>query len=250
MKRAVPLVRPRLSAVLLGVSALALSACAEMVATPTEDVSAAQPEAQTSKTNKKKRVPKLAAKAKDVPAPTAFAATDKAIWDGRPSLGAIWVAHPDAPQAERVQIINKKTGKRVAGALFKRKTKAAGPPIQLSSEAALALGVGPGQTTTLEITAIRPSDNVPPANDGAIRMARAEEEKKVWGEPEFKDAPDTELLMAAAEIVPAPTRVTTFNADIPMGVFPEYDAALVVQARLSQAGSSVRGTGEQQHDDC
>ncbi len=241
MKRAVPLVKPRLTKLLLGVSVLALSACAEQVATTTKDT-AAPSEAQTSK-NKNKTAPKTAAKAKDVPAPTAFAATDTAIWDGRPTLGAIWVAHPDAPQAERVEIVNQKTGKRVTGALFTRKTKDAGPPIQLSAEAARALGVGPGQTTTLAITAIRPSNEVPLPDDAAIKVAEVTAKKTIWGDEPAQAEPapeppiDQELLIAAAQApMAAPTANASFVADVPMGVFPDYDAALIVQARLSQAG--------------
>ena len=31
---------------------------------------------------------------RDVEAPDAFQVTEKGLWDGRPSLGGVWVAHP------------------------------------------------------------------------------------------------------------------------------------------------------------
>jgi len=236
MTRVVPLVTRGFSVLLMGVSAIALTACAELTATSDQETPV-QPEAQTSKTNKKIRAPKTAAKVKDVPAPTAFAATDTAIWDGRPSLGAIWVAHPDAPQAERVQIVNTATGKKIAGALFTRKSRAAGPPIQMSSQAALALGVGPGQTAELKITAIRPEDDIP------VQMAKAPANAEIWGDSEPAVAPDTELLLAAQD-APLAGPGPELAGAVPMGVFPDYDAAVLVQARLSQAGvrSEIRET--------
>lgn len=231
MKRAVPLVKRGLNTLSLGFSVAALSACSELVVTSADDAPAL-PEAQTS--NIKEKAPKTAAKVRDVPAPTAFAATDKAIWDGRPSLGAIWVAHPDAPQAERVKILNTKTGKAVAGALFTRKTRAAGPPIQLSSQAALALGVGPGQTATIKITAIRPSDDLPV--QAPLKMAQSD----IWGtpdaEPQTEPQEDTELLLAAQNAPSVVPDNPLFDAGLPMGTYVTKDAALLVQARLSQAG--------------
>ena len=44
---------------------------------------------------------------RDVEAPEVFQVTEKALWDGRPSLGGVWVAHPDSDQPERVIIRNK-----------------------------------------------------------------------------------------------------------------------------------------------
>jgi hypothetical protein len=39
---------------------------------------------------------------RDVEAPEVFDVTDAGLWDGRPSLGGVWVAHPDATDPERV----------------------------------------------------------------------------------------------------------------------------------------------------
>ena len=43
---------------------------------------------------------------RDVEAPDVFQVTDSALWDGRPSLGGIWVASPDAVDPERVILRN------------------------------------------------------------------------------------------------------------------------------------------------
>ncbi len=92
---------------------------------------------------------------RDVESPDIFQVTEKALWDGRPSIGGVWVAHPDSKQPERVIIRNKTNGKFVIGALFKRERNNPGPRLQLSSEAATALGVLAGAPTTLNVTALR-----------------------------------------------------------------------------------------------
>jgi cell division septation protein DedD len=92
---------------------------------------------------------------KDVEAPEVFQKTEKALWDGRPSLGGVWVAHPDNKKPERVIIRNEANGKFVIGALFNREKSLPGPPFQLSSDAAVALGVPAGTTLDLSVTAMR-----------------------------------------------------------------------------------------------
>ncbi len=92
---------------------------------------------------------------REVEAPEVFQATDSALWDGRPSLGGIWVAAPDATNPERVLIFNPATGKSVTGALFRRERENPGPRLQLSSDAAEALGILAGQPTEIRVTALR-----------------------------------------------------------------------------------------------
>jgi hypothetical protein len=91
----------------------------------------------------------------DVEAPEVFQATDSALWDGRPSLGGIWVAAPDVTNPERVLMFNPATGKSITGALFKRERDNPGPRLQLSSDAAEALGILAGQPTEIKVTALR-----------------------------------------------------------------------------------------------
>jgi hypothetical protein len=92
---------------------------------------------------------------RDVEAPQVFEATDSGLWDGRPSLGGVWVASPDAVDPERVIIRNPANGRFVIGALFRRERMNPGPPLQISSDAAAALDILAGSPTSLHVTALR-----------------------------------------------------------------------------------------------
>lgn len=92
---------------------------------------------------------------RDVEAPEVFSVTDMALWDGRPSLGGVWVASPDAVDPERVILRNTANGKFVIGALFRRERDNPGPTLQISSDAAAALGLLAGQPGKISVTALR-----------------------------------------------------------------------------------------------
>ncbi len=92
---------------------------------------------------------------RDVEAPDIFQATEAGLWDGRPSLGGVWVAHPDVKEPERAIIRNEQNGQFVIGALFKRERQSPGPRLQISSDAAAALGVLAGQPSNLNVVALR-----------------------------------------------------------------------------------------------
>ena len=92
---------------------------------------------------------------KDVESPDVFEANETALWDGRPSLGGIWIAAPEVTDPERVIIRNPKNGKFVIGALFRMAREYAGPRLQLSSDAADALGILAGQPTMVSVVALR-----------------------------------------------------------------------------------------------
>lgn len=92
---------------------------------------------------------------RDVEAPEVFQVTEAGLWDGRPSLGGVWVAHPDVGEPERVIIRNTDNSKFVIGALFRRERENPGPPIQVSSDAADALGMLAGAPAQLNVTALR-----------------------------------------------------------------------------------------------
>ncbi|MBL9072522.1 MAG: SPOR domain-containing protein [Tabrizicola sp.] len=118
--------------------------------------------------------------ATDVEAPEVFQATDSALWDGRPSLGGIWVASPDVTNPERVVMFNPATGKSITGALFKRERDNPGPRLQLSSDAAEALGILAGQPTEIRVTALRKEEKAetaaaPAATDTAAADPTAKE---------------------------------------------------------------------------
>ncbi len=92
---------------------------------------------------------------RDVEAPEVFQVTGSGLWDGRPSLGGVWVAHPDVTDPERVIIRNEANGKFVIGALFRRERDNPGPALQVSSDAANALEMLAGAPAPLSVTALR-----------------------------------------------------------------------------------------------
>ncbi len=92
---------------------------------------------------------------RDVEAPEVFQVSEAGLWDGRPSLGGVWVAHPDVSEPERVIIRNTANNKFVVGALFRRERENPGPRLQVSSDAADTLGMLAGQPMNLNVTALR-----------------------------------------------------------------------------------------------
>ncbi len=92
---------------------------------------------------------------RDVEAPNVFNVTDMGLWDGRPSLGGVWVAHPDVKDPERVIIRNTENSQSVIGALFRRERENPGPIMQVSSDAAEALGMLAGSPARLSVVALR-----------------------------------------------------------------------------------------------
>ena len=98
---------------------------------------------------------------RDVEAPEVFSKRDAALWDGRPSLGGVWVAHPDARTPERVIIRNTESGRETIGALFRRERMNPGPIFQVSADAAAAVGMLAGAPTGIEVIALRTEEIAP-----------------------------------------------------------------------------------------
>lgn len=140
---------------LLGVSAFALSAC-NAIDLPFGQTAAA------SATSPDLTRPAAAAQSDtnglEVEAPDVFYLEQTGLWDGRPSLGGVWVAHPDVTDPERVLVTNNANGETVVGALFRRERENHGPEIMVSSDAAAALNVIAGQPTEFTIVALRPQE--------------------------------------------------------------------------------------------
>ncbi|WP_151718107.1 SPOR domain-containing protein [Gemmobacter serpentinus] len=111
---------------------------------------------------------------RDIEAPEIFQTTDTALWDGRPSLGGVWVASPDATDPERVILRNPANGKFVIGALFRRERENPGPKLQISSDAASALGLLAGQPGKINVTALR-REEVPVQTDASKPLLDAAE---------------------------------------------------------------------------
>lgn len=102
---------------------------------------------------------------RDVEAPEVFQEADRGLWDGRPSLGGVWVAHPDVSDPERAMIRNESNGKFVIGVIYRPERQTPGPAFQVSSDAAEALGMIAGQPANLKVTALR-REEVPVGGDG------------------------------------------------------------------------------------
>ena len=160
---------------------------------------------------------------RDVEAPEVFSATEAGLWDGRPSLGGVWVAHPDVKDPERVIIRNTTNNKFVVGALFRRERDIPGPRLQISSDAAEALGMLAGAPAQLNVTALRKEEvAVEPAGADAANTGELAEPADVQettldpiaGAAAAIDAatPTTPTSPAAAA---APARPTGSNLDKP-----------------------------------
>lgn len=158
---------------------------------------------------------------RDVEAPDVFSATEAALWDGRPSLGGVWVAHPDVGEPERVMIRNASNGKSVVGALFRREREIPGPRIQASSDAASALGMLAGAPVKLDVVALR--------------------REEVTEEPQVAAAPAPETVAA----VPETTEVAETTLDPIAGAAAAIDAAGADAAGADTAGTGVAAVADE-----
>jgi cell division septation protein DedD len=137
---------------------------------------------------------------RDVEAPEVFEKNENALWDGRPSLGGVWIAHSDSKQPERVIIRNEANNKFVIGALFRRERANPGPALQLSSDAAAELGVQAGTPTKLRVTALRREtvNETPPAEDVAPNVTENVAATPL-GEPNADENLEAKILASVAE---------------------------------------------------
>ncbi len=114
-----------------------------------------------------------AAAERDIEAPEIFQVSEAGLWDGRPSLGGVWVAHPEVEEPGRVIIRNEQNGQFVIGALFRRERETPGPRLQVSSDAAAAIGMLAGQPTNLDVVALKRQEG-PVGEEAALPAATAE----------------------------------------------------------------------------
>lgn len=145
---------------------------------------------------------------RDVEAPDVFQVTEAGLWDGRPSIGGVWIAHPDVDEPERVIIRNNSNGKFVIGALFRRERALPGPRLQTSSDAAAALGMLAGAPVELNVTALRREAVAPdPTPESADDVAIADLDAPVDVATTALDAPASTadpIASAAAAAIDAP----------------------------------------------
>lgn len=188
---------------------------------------------------------------RDVEAPEVFSATDQGLWDGRPSLGGVWVAHPDVSEPERVIIRNEANGKFVIGALFRKERDLPGPKLQISSDAAAALGMLAGAPAPLNVTALRREETAAPEVTEAVTsptetVAAPAEVTETSLDPiaaagaAIEAAPETAAAPAApapAPAAPAPRPASSLEKPfVQVGIFS-------VEKNAERAANQMRGAG-------
>ncbi|WP_425091067.1 SPOR domain-containing protein [Tropicimonas sp. S265A] len=143
-------------------------------------------------------------------APEVFGVSDTGLWDGRPSLGGVWVAYPEVADPERVVIRNQANGSFVIGALFRRERDNPGPRFQVSSDAAAALNILAGQPTELEVVALRKV-----VTERAAQEAEAAATAAAAPAPEPEPAGIDPAAVAAAAIAQSEGRDIDFDSALP-----------------------------------
>lgn len=187
---------------------------------------------------------------RDVEAPDVFQTRETALWDGRPSLGGVWVASPETKDPERVIIRNTANDKFVIGALFRRETLNPGPRLQISSDAAAALGILAGQPTEISVVALR-RDEAPVETDATRPILDAAETVETQSldpvaaaaaaidRAEGKPASAAPSTAAPAPMpAPAPAQAATASPGrtIQIGIFS-------VEANANRAADTLRKAG-------
>ncbi|MCI5108934.1 MAG: SPOR domain-containing protein [Marivita sp.] len=183
---------------------------------------------------------------RDVEAPEVFSVSENGLWDGRPSLGGVWAAHPDVSEPERVIIRNETNGNFVIGALFRKERETPGPRLQISSDAAAALGVLAGAPTQLNVVALRreevPDDatSAPPQDapigDGGFDAPTDVAETTLDPIAESAAAALDAAPPPAPAAAPAPATSTLDKPFIQIGIFSIEQNANNTATAMRQAG--------------
>jgi len=171
---------------------------------------------------------------RDVEAPNVVNISEAGLWDGRPSLGGIWVAHPDAKDPEKVIIRNPQNGKFVIGALFGREREFSGPSLQLSSNAAEALGILAGQPTNVSVVALRRQSD-------PVETPEAEKAENQVIEESLDPIQQTaEAAIAAADTTtPKPKPSSLLKPYLQIGIFGVEENARSAVSSMSAKGLSA-----------
>lgn len=196
---------------------------------------------------------------RDVEAPEVFQVEERGLWDGRPSLGGVWVAHPDVSDPERVIIRNQENGSFVIGALFRRERENPGPRLQVSSDAAAALEMLAGAPAELQVTALRREEVSEPEQTATadfdapdeISAAALDAAPEEGGETADGVATGADPIASAAAAIdaaetastptaaPAPTPAPASTLDRPyvqIGIFS-------IEANATRTADRLRGNG-------
>lgn len=180
---------------------------------------------------------------RDVEAPEVFSATDQGLWDGRPSLGGVWVAHPDVTEPERVIIRNEANGKFVIGALFRKERDLPGPKLQISSDTAAALNILAGAPAPLNVTALRreeTQEEVPELEATTGQIAAPTEVSETSLDPIAAAGAAIDAAaatpVAAAAPKPKPSSSSLPKPFVQLGIFS-------IEANASRVAKQMRSAG-------
>lgn len=178
-----------------------------------------------------------------VESPELFSESAMALWDGKPTLKGLWVAHPDAPMALRVRMTNPRTGTQIDGALLPG-TPMAGRELLISAEAADALGLRPQVPGEIRLVAVERQVARAPEPDryaDALPVGEAAEPEPamVEGEP-VPMAGDLQDLPIALQPAAAPAPAVVEAAPAPAAPVPEQPAppAVVAEAARTEQTAS------------
>lgn len=190
---------------------------------------------------------------RDVEAPDIFSVREPGLWDGRPSLGGVWVAHPDVDQPERVLISNPANGTSVVGALFRRERDNPGPALQVSSDAAQELQMLAGAPAELNVVALRREEVAAPAPAEEALTPVSDADVETIAAPGEIEATALDPIAGAAAAIeaaeaeapaapppaPTPAPAATSNLDRPyiqLGIFSVEDNATNTASQMAGRG--------------
>jgi hypothetical protein len=167
---------------------------------------------------------------RDIEAPQVFSKRDRALWDGRPSLGGVWVAHPDVRTPERVIIRNTETGRETIGALFRRERMNPGPIFQVSADAAAAVGMLAGAPTGIEVIAlrteeVRPAPAAPEPEVPAVAVAETASAPAATATAAAAPAPEAAVAATPAATAQVETAGAVASASETMIALPDAEPA-------------------------
>ena len=175
----------------------------------------------------------------DVEAPEVFQLSEDGTWDGKPSLGAVWIAHADAGEPLRTIIRREGTDAFVVGMLYRRSASNPGTGFQVSADAAEALGLMSGEIARLDVTALVPETvpaDAPEPGASPLDAAAPIETAELAPALEAVPAVAAPVPPAAPEPVSAPAPSSLSRPYVQIGIFS-------VEANAERAAGELRARG-------
>ncbi|MEM9968625.1 MAG: SPOR domain-containing protein [Pseudomonadota bacterium] len=165
----------------------------------------------------------------EVEAPDIYDLTSLGTWDGRPSLGGVWVAHPDVRSPERVIIRATRSNTSVVGSLFRKDEGAETQDFQLSLDAAEALGIAQEELVELRVTALRRIET------GIPNAAQPE----IPAEADTLEPAGAAGNTAATQVITASLSATLPKPFVQVGIFHVEENAIRSARKLRAAGAAA-----------